>query len=50
MIREPEPTPEEAAHRKKWWSIGNNILEKMRKENEWKWKVKRKPKQSTLDL
>jgi hypothetical protein len=45
-----ELSSEEIARRSKYWAIGNNILEKMRKENEWKWKVKRKPKQSTLDL
>jgi len=45
-----ELTQEELNHRAKWWSIGYNILEKMRKENEPLWKIKRKPKQTTLDL
>ncbi len=39
-----EYTPREIAQQKKWWAIGNNILEKMRKANEWQWSVKRKPK------
>jgi len=43
-----EPTQEELNHRAKYWAIGNNILEKMRKENHYKWDVKRKPKQSKL--
>ena len=50
MIREPEPTPAEAAHRKKWWAIGNWMLGEMRKKNEHLWKVKKKPKQTMLDL
>ena len=51
-------TPQEHSHRKKWWAIGNNMLEAMRKKNEWQWAVPRMKKiikvvnknQTTLEL
>ena len=43
-------TPEEASHRAKWWSWGNNLLEKMRKDNEHLWAVKRVKTQTKLDI
>jgi len=45
-----EPTPEEQKRRDNAWSRGFSILKRMKEENEWKWKVKRKPKQQKLDL
>jgi len=51
MKNNKDLTPEEVAHQKKWWAIGNNIIKQMQKNNKHLWEVKKiKQRQPKLKL